>query len=110
MEINIDLKPDAINQAIVDAIVKSTVGQQLTAAIEKALKNGETFWNNAFERIVKEHIDRVIGQRIGELIDPKCRELAAKLLTTDSKRLEQLVEAATSTAIEKIMNAYYRDH
>jgi hypothetical protein len=102
IKVQLDITPEQINAAVVNAIVNSAVGKELHASIERAVKQLGTsnYWDTALDKMVKEHINDAIRDQVAKELRPEIVSRVAKAMTAE--RLAPLIEAAAELAVSKI--------
>lgn len=87
MEINVEIKPEQINEAVTNAIIESAIGKHLREVIQKQLKMLDTSYNNPIEPVVKEiihkEISKLIQETYGEMIRQKVKEQLTEEFVTE---------------------------
>ena len=104
MDIKLDIKPEQIEKAVTEAIIKSSIGSQITAAIQKTLNDWK--FSSAIEAAVKDHIFSIVREMLY-----KDEELAAKIKKAFTDKLDdtfinsvadKLIRAAQSRPLLKL--------
>jgi hypothetical protein len=99
----IEIKPDDIDQYVKDAIMKSTVGQSLCVEIDRGIQDLmkgynspiKNFMNKVLENFVKEYMER-----------PEIKEMVMQAIIKTIT--PQAIEAIVIYGIEKL-NSLYKD-
>ena len=109
---NIDIKVDseAVNAAVVQAVVDSAIGEQMQKAIKSVLEekqHGRWNMDNALENALKAEIQRVIATQIREIITERADQIrdAVALKMTDEV-LVSMSGAAVDFMTEKLQREY----
>jgi transcriptional accessory protein Tex/SPT6 len=98
MDVKVDLNPEDINKMVVEAILKSTLGDEVKKAVQRNVDQLSNTWQNPLDGVIKQHIERAISA----------------VLSADFKdHLRQKVEAKmagkiTDELIDKIIDAAFR--
>lgn len=100
--VTLNLTPEQINTAVVNAIVNSAIGKELHEAIARAVKQlgASSYWDSGLDKEVKRHIDETIRQRVHEVLKPGIEARVLDLMT--GERLAPIIEAASNQAVERI--------
>lgn len=96
MEISID--PQAVNQLVADAILKSTLGEAVKKAVEKEVANLTRGWDNPLELVIRNYLAQmardVLVSDHQEALRQRLSEALATKLSADF--IDRVCEAAAS--------------
>ena len=103
MDVKVDINSEDVNRMVVDAILKSTLGEAVQEAIKKAVKDISRSYDNPLEAVIKKHIDTVI---IGVLHS----EYKEVMRSQVQKSLEgKVTDDFVSKIVQKAFDAIYTD-
>jgi hypothetical protein len=101
VEINID--PQAVNQLVADAVLKSAVGETLKVAVDNALK-GLMAYNSPIEAEVKRHVAQMVREILekehAEPIKERIRVAVAGAIT------DEMMDKIISKAVAQVNDRY----
>lgn len=83
MQLNVDISPEQINQAVADAIIKSAIGDQLQKVIEEEVKKLAQNYNNPIGIVVNRYVHEAIEGIIREKYADRIKELVAEQVTKE---------------------------
>ena len=85
--INVEINPDDLNKMVVEAILKSSIGDALQAVIDKAVKELSQSYNNPIEPVVKrllaDLIEKQVRANYTDALKAKVDEVVKSHLTDD---------------------------
>lgn len=98
MDLNVNIDPKTIEQYLVDAILKSSIGDAVKESVNRVLKNCQQSYNNPIDAVINQHIGNMVREVLHENHREEIKEavtkgLAAKL--TDDF-IQRVVEQAAS--------------
>jgi hypothetical protein len=83
----IEISPEQINQMVVDAILKSSIGESLRKAIDSQVASLTSLYNNPIEAVVKEcvmvEMRRLVTIEYHDKIEAMVREKITEFMVTD---------------------------
>lgn len=96
MELKID--PQDVNKIVAEAVLNSTIGDAIKAAVQKAVTELQTSYDNPLESVIRSHIAditrEVLNKEHGDAIRERVKEaLAAKL---SNEFIDRVCEVAAS--------------
>lgn len=103
MEIKID--SEMVNQVVTNAIIKSALGQNLEAEINKQIKESISGYRSPVGDLIQKFIREAIQAVLRDNFQEQIRESIAKTLTNN--HVEKLVESAVVIAIKKMEDRDY---
>jgi hypothetical protein len=56
------LTPEQVNEFVANAILKSTIGEQVQKAVDTVIKELSKSYQNPYEAVIKQHINRAIEE------------------------------------------------
>jgi citrate lyase gamma subunit len=99
MDIKVDIKPEDVNKAVAEAILNSSIGEQLRKAInEEVAKIGRSY-ENPFAPIIRQ----LIAAEVRNLIDTQYREQIRAVVT------EKVTEEFTNELLGRMWDVYVRE-
>jgi hypothetical protein len=91
------LSAEQVNQFLADAVLKSTIGDAVKAAVEKSIKDLSATYQNPFEQVIKNHVVQLIDKEVTERYRPRLegeiRSAMAKVVTEET--MAAIIKAAT---------------
>ena len=80
----IEIDPQAVNQLVADAVLKSALGDAVKNAVAKEIANLSRGWDNPLEQVVRSHVAEIAREVLranhGDAIRERIRQaLATKL-------------------------------
>lgn len=102
MEFKLDA--DAVNQFVADAILKSVLGQELQAAIDKQLKEVLHGYNSPVRKLIEQELFKTIQNLLETKYRVEIVEKVAQQLTAEH------VEEVVKKSVEKAMQYLKRDY
>jgi hypothetical protein len=102
MQIAVDLDPEAVNQQVSEAIIKSALGARLNQEIDKALNailNQGFYSQNVIKDVVEQEIAVVVR---GLVSQPEVRERVKAIVS--AYLAERLTDEVLSNALDKLWN------
>lgn len=97
MDLNINIDADAINKAVVDAIVKSAIGEQVVASVKRVMDGMRTSYNNPIDAVINQHVAAIVRDVLEKEYGPVMREKIAEALKTklSDEFIQRVVEKAS---------------
>lgn len=83
MEINVNITPEQVNEAVAAAIIKSALGVELEKHIQAEVAKFSTSYNNPIDKIVARYIDESVRQIVQEQYGTQIKEWIAEKLTPE---------------------------
>lgn len=106
--IKIEIDKDAVQRAIVDAVIKSSIGDELQKAVQKCFEPSSFFGadrRSVFEKIVEGEVQRIVGVVVREQLDARKPEIAEKVKAAISDEvLGKMLGAATDFIFERLQS------
>jgi len=99
-DIKIELKPEDVNKAIADAIIKSTMGDVLTKMVNEYVIHLTRSYDNPVKKLIEDEVKLIIQQMVAERA-PVIREIVTAQLADD------LTDKLIKTAMEKMLKGIY---
>lgn len=100
MDIKVDIKPEDVNKAVADAILKSAIGKQLEECINKSLTDMSSSWNNPLKPIIEREICALMRDVIREKYADRIKKLVEEKLT--DKLLSDVADASWNAFENKL--------
>lgn len=98
MDIKIDINPEQINQAVVDAIIGSSIGVQIKDIVEKKVQELGNNFNNPIQKVVDQEIRNIIYKLLQSEYQEKMKDMVRQKMTDDTLNsvISKAFEAAYS--------------
>lgn len=94
----IDIKPEDINKAVSEAIIKSTFGERFSKSFSDAINTALTGYDSPVKKMAQDEVTKAIREALqNEPWKTKVQEMIAKYLTVD------YVEKVMGNALNKAM-------
>lgn len=95
-EINVSIDPEQVNKAVAEAIIQSTIGEELERIISREVEKLSRSYNNPIEGVVQRQVELAITTTIHDNYAVKIRELVA----------EKVTEKFTDDLFEKLWRSF----
>lgn len=109
MQIDVKVDPEAVEKAIVDAVIQSALGPQIAEAIKRSMTQtvGDS-WNRKtiVQHAVDEEIKRVVSAIVRETVDAKTEEIRKQV---QERMTEEVVRKLSSAAIDWMLDKTNKD-
>lgn len=101
----IKMTPEDVNRFVTDALLKSSLGEQLTAAINKELRDAVEGYNSPVKQIVSEFMRTRVKEIINAPENQERIKVAIAKVATD-KFLTDLMDASVQSALKSMGDRY----
>lgn len=94
----LEIDPQAVNQLVADAVLKSALGEAVKKAVDKEIAGLTRGWDNPLESVVRNHVAELAREVLrtdhGEAIRERVRQALATKLSDDF--IDRVCEQAAS--------------
>jgi hypothetical protein len=94
----LEIDPQAINQLVADAVLKSALGDAVKKAVDDAIKKLSQSWDNPLETVVRNEVAAMAREVLRDDHGPAIRERVKAALTKklSDEFIDRVCEAAAS--------------
>lgn len=103
MEIKID--SESVNKVVAEAIIKSAMGKELEAAINKAMTEVVPGWDSPVKKLVQNHVHQAIREVLERDYKSKIVEMLSEKLSNE--HVATIVDASVTKALELLKSDRY---
>ena len=100
MDIKVDINPEDVNRFVVEAILKSTLGEEVKRVVERKIGELSNSWNNPLDGVVRQHIERCISSLLQDTYRETIRTKVAAAMA--GKLTDEWVEKMTMAAFHAV--------
>lgn len=102
MDLQVNIDPESINEAVKQAIIKSSIGKALAEEIEKQVARLTQSWDNPLAPLIRQEINKVVIDAIRNEHLDKIRDTVKQKIT--DQLISDLTESAWDALIKKVEN------
>jgi hypothetical protein len=99
MDLNINIDADAVNKAVVDAIVKSAIGEQVAASVKRVMEGLRSSYNNPIDTVISSHVSAIVRDVLEKEYGATIREKIAEALK--SKLSDEFIQRVVEKAADR---------
>jgi len=104
MDVKVDISPEKVEQAVINAIVESSIGKQLSEAVTKALSpEAHTRKENG-----KWHVGNAVQAAVTDVVMVEVRKLATQMVHDRKEEIrEKILEHLTGEALGNVVSSIW---